>query len=433
MSLINIVQRPQLLALLDEYIESHIEQGSEFALLLIRPDNFRKLNIDHGYAAGDRLLASLYQCISQMAREQDRIIRTSGSEFLLLLPSMHNEGHATLAAMKLLGEIERYSVSDDDLIQFSVHIGITHYPSHAQDSLNLLRNVEVALLKARQSAESYCMYSTQDDPTDTTNWDIQADLQTAIENNQFQLYFQPQVDLAGGQIIGAEALLRWVHPQRSFIPPDYFIPIAEKTRFIDDITEWTIRNALWLIRDWPETSETLRVSVNLSPKVLGDESLTESIVNSAKIFNADLQCLTLEITESALMEDISKTIIILEQLRAEGINISIDDFGSGYSSMAYFKNIPANELKIDKSFVTNMLENPANLHIVSSIIDMAQGFGLKVIAEGIEDLQTYEKLQEMGCDIAQGYYVAKPMPNDDYIKWFNQYTEVTDQLSAPQA
>ena len=427
-TLMDVIQRPQVFKALDELIDQHMSRNKEFGLLLIGPDNFRELNIEYGFTAGDRFLNSLFSCIKRVARDHDYIIRISGSKFLLIVPNIHNEGHATLAAMKLLNELENLAARSDDPYRINVYVGIANYPSHAQDSHNLLRNAEVALLNAKQSSERYYLFSGSDDPADMTQWDIHSDLHLAIERDQFELYFQPQVDLASGIVSGAEALLRWCHPQRSYVGPDYFIPLAEQSRFIDTITEWTIRNALWLSQQWPEASPAPRVAVNLSPKVLSDAGLIESLLNMAQIFDADLHLLTLEITESALMEDVSATIKILERLRSEGINISIDDFGSGYSSLAYFKNIPANELKIDKSFITNMLENPANLHIVSSIINMAQGFELKVVAEGVEDRETYEKLQSMGCDYAQGYYIAKPAPNEKYIEWFREYSEVCDQL-----
>jgi EAL domain-containing protein (putative c-di-GMP-specific phosphodiesterase class I) len=251
----------------------------------------------------------------------------------------------------------------------------------------------------------------------------------AIEQDQFELYFQPQIELDSERVFGAEALLRWKHPQRGFVRPDYFIPIAEHSNLIHRITDWTIHAALWLINDWPKSVEPLNVSVNLSPKIFECEGLIESIIDMATISNVDLDHLTLEVTESALMEDMGGAIRILNQLKEMGVNISIDDFGSGYSSMSYFKSIPANELKVDQSFVTNMLENPMDLHIVRSIIDMAHGFGLKVVAEGIENRESLEFLKTLGCDIGQGYYISEPLQQEAFIEWLRQYNDAIDQVS----
>jgi EAL domain-containing protein (putative c-di-GMP-specific phosphodiesterase class I) len=298
------------------------------------------------------------------------------------------------------------------------------FPYHGRDSDTLLINSEIALAAALRKSPPYIIYSQAYEQDDTTSWDIDSELRAAIDKDQFELYFQPQVNLKTGQPFGAEALLRWKHPDRGLVRPDYFIPIAEQSNVIHGITDWTIRAALWLTKDWPVGPVPLKVSVNMSPRVFDGGGLIESIQNSAAVFNANLNNLTLEVTESALMENVSIGTSILEELKSLGVNISIDHFGTGYSSMAYFKNISANELKIDRSFVSSMPENPKDMHIVRSMIDLSQGFGLKVVAEGVENRETFDLLKTFGCDIAQGEYVSGPMPQDKFIEWLEQYYEV---------
>lgn len=370
---------------------------------------------------GDALLIEFHRRLQQIARERDLVLRIGNSEFLFFVRNVLNEGHATLAAVKLCSEFEETVGILDRQLKVSFNIGIAIYPDHAQDAPNLLQNAEVALIDSRHSAEAYCTYSEYDEPDDATAWDIVSELRVALDQDQLELYFQPQIEIESGRVYGAEALLRWKHPQRGFVRPDYFIPIAEHNHFIREITEWTIRGAFWLVKDWPDAGSPLKVSINLSTRLFEFEGLTESINDSAGIFDVNPECLTLEVTESAFMEDMAPAIRILNHLKDLGVNISIDDFGTGYSSMSYFKSIPANELKIDRSFVTNMLENPTDLHIVRSIVDMAQGFGLKVVAEGVENRDSLEFLKTIGCDIGQGRYICDALPQDQFIDWLNEY------------
>lgn len=418
---IEITSRARLFEIIDAAMEEHRNQDSQFAVLLISIKKFRQVNLAHGFQMGDALLIEFHRRLQQIARERDLVLRIGNSEFLLFVRNVLNEGHATLAAVKLRSEFEETVEILDRQLKVSFNIGIAIYPDHARDASSLLQNAEIALTDSRHSADAYCSFSENDELDDATAWDIVSELRVALDQDQLELYFQPQIELESGRVYGAEALLRWKHPQRGFVRPDYFIPIAEHNDFIREITEWTIRGAFWLAKDWPDAGSPLKVAINLSPRLFEFEGLIESISNSAGIFDVSPECLTLEVTESAFMEDMAPTIRTLNHLRDMGVNISIDDFGTGYSSMSYFKRIPANELKIDRSFVTNMLENPMDLHIVRSIIDMAQGFGLKVVAEGIEDRDSLEFLKTINCDIAQGLYICEALPQDRFVNWLNEY------------
>jgi diguanylate cyclase (GGDEF)-like protein len=420
---IDITQRVRLFTIVEELIEECKCQDGQFALLLVSVSKFRQINITNGFQVGDELLIEINHRLSKVTREHDMVLRVGNSEFLVIARNILNEGHATLAAVKILSELEEsYEVSNRRL-KINLHVGIAVYPDQGQNSMTLLKNTESALCESRRSVDSYFIFTEQDDLTDMTSWDIGSELLDAIEQDQFELYLQPQIELENGRVYGVEALLRWKHPQRGFVRPDYFIPIAEHSNLIHNITYWTIHAALWLVSDQPREFEGLKISINLSPMILQSEGLIESINDITKIFNVDLKHLTLEVTESAFIEDMSVAIKALNQLKDIGINISIDDFGTGYSSMSYFKSIPANELKIDQSFVTNMMENPMDLHIVRSIIDMAHGFGLKVVAEGIENRECFDFLKSLDCDIGQGYYISKPMSQEAFVEWLRQYNQ----------
>ena len=405
---------------LNELIAEHRNTQKQFAVLLININHFRQFNIIHGYASGDRLLSAFQLRLQDLAREQDQIWRIANSDFVMLLPEILNAGHTTLAAIKILGSLQGPFQLEDRSVNISASIGIALFPEHADDAQVLMLRAETALVEAYNDIQSYAIYSAAK-PDRVTRWDIESDLQQAIDRSDFELYFQPQVHLQSGKLFGAEALIRWQNGDQGFVRPDIFIPIAEQSGQIYEITKWTINAAMWLTKDWPRLPEPIKVAVNLSTKMLSEPGLVETVQQALSIHGIPNGQLTLEITESALVEDYAASLQALDDLNALGVNISIDDFGTGYSSMAYFKNIPANELKIDRSFVRYMLENRMDQHIVKTLIKMAQGFGLAVVAEGIEDAETYQALHDLGCDIAQGYHLAKPMPQQDFIDWIKAY------------
>ena len=418
---IYVANRDSLLRDLEHYISDHLSEGKKLAVLLININHFRHINVVYGYQAADHLLDEFTHRLQKLSRKQDYIARVGNSEFIMVLPEILNEGHVTLAAHKLLSSLNKPFHLNDQNHKITADMGIALFPDQAIDIQGLIQKAELALLDARHSADAYCIYSKKSEGIEVNAWDIEDELRNAQERDEFELYFQPQVDLKTGKLFGAEALIRWHNRDKGFIRPDIFIPVSEQSGQIHSITWWTINAALRLIKDWPKAHPPLKVSVNLSAKVLSDPELVSSVRSALSIWGADPEQLTLEVTESALMEDMDTSFITLDELRSFGFNISIDDFGTGYSSMAYFKYIPANELKIDQSFIRYMLENEMDQHIVKTVIDMAHGFDIKVVAEGIENEETYNSLKQLGCDIAQGYYLARPMPQEDFIKWLEEY------------
>jgi len=416
-----IIDRQTLFLKLEKYLTEYISQEKKLAILLLKISNFRQVNIVYGYQVADQLLNEFSHRLHNAARKQDNITRIGNAEFIMILPEIINEGHVTLAANKILNTLNQPFLLSNNKHKIKTNIGIAMFPDHAIDTITLMQRAELALVNTQQAHEAFSIYKPKDQQNYFDNWSIEDDLINALEHDEFQLYFQPQINLKTGELFGAEALIRWNNKNKGFIRPDIFIPISEDSGQIEDITWWTIHAALRCLKNWPHTDVILKVAVNLSAKVLNNPDLFHSISSALNIWGVEPERLTLEVTESALMDDMESSFIALDELRSFGLNVSIDDFGTGYSSMAYFKYIPANELKIDQSFIRYMLENDMDQHIVKTVIDMAHGFNIKVVAEGIENEQTLLTLKKIGCDIAQGYYIARPMPQDKFILWLNNY------------
>jgi diguanylate cyclase (GGDEF)-like protein len=416
-----VADRKSLFNDLEHFITAHQVAGKKLAILLININHFRQINVVYGYESGDRLLQEFVSRLRGLARQQDYIARMGNSEFILVLPEILNQGHATLAAHKLLSSLNEPFELGKSKHKVTADMGIALFPDHATHIVELIQKAEMALMDARRGIKSHAIYADKPIQDEFSIWDIEVELENALDRDEFELFFQPQVYLDTGELYGAEALIRWNNPARGYIRPHIFIPVSEKSGHIHRITSWTINTALRLFSHWPETKTPLKVAVNLSTRVLSDPDLVDSIGGALSIWGTKHEQLTLEVTESALMEEMTSSFLALDDLKTLGLNISIDDFGTGYSSMAYFKNIPASELKIDQSFVCYMLENTMDQHIVKTIVKMAHGFELKVIAEGIENLETLQALKTLGCDIGQGYYLAKPMPQDEFIQWLKNY------------
>jgi len=417
--IVQLAYRDGLFTKLKNYVEQHKIAGKKLALLLIKMDSFRRLNTIFGYHTGDAFLKAFSHRLENIARSKDFIAHIGNSEFVMLLPEIFNTGHAELAVHKIFAAMEEPFEMDGKSHKIGVHIGISIYPDHDDELESLMQKAELAMMASRTSTASYALYSNEDKDTSIGAWDIEGELESALENDDFELYYQPQVSMQTGCMFGAEALIRWNHKQRGFIRPDIFILIAEKTGQIHAITRWCLNTALRQIKEWPALSEPLSLSVNISALVFNDLSFVDAVKNAINFWGVPAEQLTLEVTESALIDDVSTSFVTLNELRHLGVGISIDDFGTGYSSMAYLKNIPANELKVDQSFIFNMLDNDMDQHIVNTVIEMGHGFNMKVVAEGIENAETFEALKKSGCDIAQGYHVAYPMPLDKFIQWVN--------------
>jgi EAL domain-containing protein (putative c-di-GMP-specific phosphodiesterase class I) len=303
-------------------------------------------------------------------------------------------------------------------IAVEVSIGIGIYPDHGSNADSLIQRADVAMYAAKENGRGYLSYSSDLDRHSPRRLALMGELRQAIEKNQLCLYFQPKIEFNTNQVSGTEALVRWQHPEHGFIPPDQFISPAEQTGLITPLTQWVLQETMRKCCSLYEGGNKLKVASNLSVRNLQDPQLPTWVDSALEKFNFQPGYLELEITESAIMVNPTNALKVLSQLSDMGIGLCIDDFGTGYSSLGYLKKLPVGTIKIDKSFVIGMKDNENDQIIVRSIIDLGHNLGLKVVAEGVENEWTWNRLDELGCDSAQGYYMSRPLPLEDLKVWF---------------
>ncbi len=417
MTVSKLLTRTQFFHQLKETSQLYQNTRQEFALILIGINRFKKINLLYGFEVGDQILDQMSERIIDILPEGNVIAKINNSEFAILLKQIKHAGQVILATNKIISVLSEPFNIANETVRIKVSIGICSAQASITRSDDYIHRAEVALELAKKSNAEYLLYSDALDLDLNRQPDIENKINIALEEGEFELYYQPKVDLKSGTPIGAEALIRWNHPLLGQVSPNAFIPIAEQTGQIIPITFWTLNTALRQLSEWPEFETMLNVAVNFSAIATKDEDLVERVESALKIWGIDYTRLTIEITESTLLSDPTKTFEILKKLKNLGIKISIDDFGTGYSSLSYFKNIPATELKIDQSFVSKVLSSPTDLQITKTIIAIAKEFELKVVAEGIEDQATYDALVKLDCDIGQGYFIGRPMPLDKFVNW----------------
>jgi predicted signal transduction protein with EAL and GGDEF domain len=342
-----------------------------------------------------------------------------GDEFAVLLPGLDVQD-AILAARKLLKALEAPFLIGELTMDARVSIGIAAFPKHGENMDTLMRRADIAMYLAKQSASGYAIYSRKHVSYNPERLALMADLHRAIDNNELFLVYQPKIDIAAEQVVGVEALARWQHPKLGLIPQDQFIPMAERTGFIKSLTMWGLDAALSQSRSWHEQGLEISVAVNISARVLQDMNLPDRINELFKIHGVTPARLELEITESVIMANPAHALEILTRLSRMGVALFIDDFGTGYSSLGYLKKLPVNAIKIDKSFVIDMTADQNDAVIVRSTIDLAHDLGLKVVAEGVEDSDIWDSLVELGCDVAQGYYMSRPLAAPEMTQWLRK-------------
>lgn len=418
--------RQSFLGLLRRHIVQANETQRMLALVVVDIDSFAQINGASGYAVGDQVLCHLARQIEEVARKQDYAARIGDNRFAVLLPRVLNHGHAELAVQKLLRLLEVPVETGETRLTLAVTIGAALCPIHATHAEYLLRKAELALATARAQGLRYLFSpDVPQGPTLSDLWDLELELAGAIERGEMRMYYQPQVRIGDLGLVGGEALMRWDTRSRGLMSPDVFIPLAERTGQIGRLTMWALNTALRQAGEWKQPGAPLTVSVNLPGEMASQRDLPELVENALQLWGRENVRLVLEITERSLM-DRERAFEILGRIRALGVRISIDDFGTGYSCLAYFKNIPADELKIDKSFVTGLLTDTASADITGLIIDLAHRFGLAVVAEGVEDAATFARLKAGGCDVAQGYLFGKAMPAPEFQKWLAAYRPAVD-------
>lgn len=394
--------------------------GQNFALLIINLDRFNEVNVILGHHIGDLLLQEISKRLATvLIRDSDTLARLGGDEFAVLLHDCDTQC-AMVVVRKILDTLDQPILLEGQEVIATGSIGIAIYPEHGDEINTLLRHADIAMNEAKHDNNGYALFDLNYIEQNQQHLSLLAELRHAIEQNEFVLYYQPKVGFATGTIGHVEALVRWIHPERGMIPPDQFIPYAEHTGYVRSITRWVIETALRQRKLWEEMRLPLTISVNISARDLMNSDLPKLFAELMDKYGASPHWLCLEITESAIMGDPKHALGILEDLHNMGFSLSVDDFGTGYSSLAYLKKLPVSELKIDQSFVFHMVDDQDDATIVRSTIDLGHNMGLVVVAEGIEDKATWDMLQAMGCDLAQGYYISKPMAADALLKWIAQ-------------
>ncbi|MHB1528760.1 MAG: putative bifunctional diguanylate cyclase/phosphodiesterase [Acidiferrobacteraceae bacterium] len=401
--------------LLQDHLKRAIAEANQrerlVAVMFLDLDRFKTVNDTLGHEIGDALLGSVAERLAACLRPGDTVSRLGGDEFTVVLPSVAHVDDVTHVAQKILDQfLSPFRIAGRDLF-VSPSIGITLYPLDEKDTTNLLRDADIAMYRAKElGGNTFQFYTAELNARVTRRLELETGLRWALERQELRLYYQPLVDMKTGRVRGTEALLRWQHPEYGLIPPLDFIPLAEDTGLIIPIGEWVLKTACAQIKAWHDTGfPALQVAVNLSSKQLRDRNLIVAVTQALEAAGLDACYLDLELTESVLMQDMELAGTILAALKKVGVSFSLDDFGTGYSSLSYLKRFPIDYLKVDRSFVLDILTDPVGASLVEAIIAMANVLHIKVIAEGVETYEQLELLRRQGCDIAQGYFCSPPV------------------------
>ena len=390
------------------------------SVLVFDMDRFKTINDTLGHPVGDQALREVGVRVRNALRDSDIVARLGGDEFAVLLTTSGAEHAARVVASKIIKALEEPLVIDGQPMDMTASIGIARFPEHGEDTSALMRAADVAMYEAKRTKSGFSMYDPAHDERRQEFLTLLGELRRAVEAGELVLHYQPKMNLTEGRVSGVEALVRWRHPSRGFIEPAQFIPFAEQTGYISSITRWVLGKAIEQCGVWERTGLRIRMSVNISARDLQQGDALVQFV-AAALVSAELPAgmLCLEITESALMEDPGNAQSTLRKLRELGIQTSIDDYGTGYSSLAYIKQLAVNELKIDRAFVSGMEADRKNAAIVRSTIELGHNLGLTVTAEGVETDHELAELRRFGCDSAQGFYFARPMPAASFERWLS--------------
>jgi len=416
---------------LEQAMISAQRNHSRISLLFLDIDRFKQINDTLGHSTGDQLLQNVGRRLLECVREQDTVSRQGGDEFIIVLADADATG-AELVAEKILHAIlQPYTIEQHDL-RITASIGIAVYPDHAQDSENLIKYADVAMYQAKENGRN--CYQHFDPSMNASSYErlkLETALRDALQRNELEVFYQPQVNLADGHIIGCEALVRWLHPTLGMLYPEKFIPLAEETGLIIPINHWVAEQAIKQCRAWRDIGfDALTMSINLSALQFRQHSLLQQIRDLLQQYNLPANVLDLELTESILMQGVERTLATLHELSAMGVIISIDDFGTGYSSLSYLKLFPIKQLKIDQSFVRDITTDTSDATMVRTIIVMARSLKLHVIAEGVETAEQAAFLAQCGCERAQGYYYSRPIPAAEFEQLLQQQRANPDTRSS---
>jgi diguanylate cyclase (GGDEF)-like protein len=394
--------------------------AAKLALLYIDLDGFKPVNDTFGHEAGDRLLVEIAQRLQGLVRDSDTVARIGGDEFVLLLESDDALASGVACAERVLRALHRpFEIGIGQPVQLSASVGIAVHPDHGADG-HLLARADMAMYAAKQrGGGAWAVYDSQMSDGASQQVMLQQALRGAIERGELQLHYQPKIAAGDGGVHGAEALLRWCHPQRGWISPAVFVPVAERFGLIGAIGRWVLDEACAQLARWREQGVHCRVAVNLSAVQLRQPDLVEQVAQALERHGIEPASLVLEITETAVMDDLQQQAQHLQRLAALGVRLSIDDFGTGYSSLAYLRRLPVRQLKLDRSLLADIETAPASRAIVDAVVRLAHALALEVVAEGVETEAQARLLRELGCDVLQGWHYARPMPAERLAAWLD--------------
>ncbi len=416
----NLPNRTLLHEHIDQAIIDAQKNSTSFGVILIDLDRFSEVNNTLGHFYGDYLLQLMVPRFRKCVMDHDMVSRLGSDEFVLIVKNVDRSKAEAIALNAIEIMKEPFSIEGQELT-INITIGIALYPEHGIESENLLQHANVAMDFARSKENKIFVYTPEND---RFNWDrlmLIGELREAIRRDQLVLHYQPKISLVNDQVCGVEALLRWQHPDNEgLIPPDTFIHVAEQTGLIDELTYWVLDHAFAQKAEWLNNGLDLIFSINLSIKNLHDLSFPDQVQELMQKWNIDSKGIILEITESSMILDPERAYAVIFKLHELGLRLSIDDFGTGYSSLSYLKQLPATELKVDKSFVKEMISDENDQVIVRTTIDLAKNMGMQVVAEGVEDEQVLGMLKDLGCDSVQGYHLCRPLPPQELFAKLKQ-------------
>ena len=415
--LTDLPNRTLLYECMEDAICDTRRSGEQAALLLIDLDRFKEVNDTLGHDHGDRLLIEVARRLRDTIRRTDTLARLGGDEFAVLMTGVPNRAAAVELAGRIEDALARPFSLDGVVAVLDASIGIAFCPDHGDDVNLLVQRADVAMYDAKRSRTTIETYSEQRDPYSSARLQLLAELRAAIHGGELVLHYQPKVAVGSDVVLGVEALVRWQHPTRGLLQPGEFVPLAERTGAIGDLTHWVLDTALAQCRAWRDAGLDMTMAVNLAAPNIVDEALpglVRELLERWEVPGGRLEC---EISEHTVMADPLRAIDVLERLRALGVRLSLDDFGTGHSSLAYLKRLPLDEVKIDRSFVIGMSEDSDDAAIVRSTIDLARHLGLEVVAEGVETEAILRDLVDLSCDVAQGYYLSRPLPAHELSGW----------------
>jgi diguanylate cyclase (GGDEF)-like protein/PAS domain S-box-containing protein len=394
-------------------------ENKPLALLLMDLDRFKEINDTFGHHKGDSVLQQLAPRVRGLLRDSDTFARLGGDEFGILLPGASIEG-AVLAAEKIAGALSQAFVVDGLSLEIGASIGIALFPEHGANADALMRHADAAMYAAKQSRLGHAVYAAEQDQNDPLRPALIDDLRRVADCDQWVLHYQPEVDLKSGLVTGAEALVRWRHPLEGLVFPNAFIPLAERSGLIKPVDRWVLDAALRQCRDWQRSGLAISVAVNLSARSLQDPKLPVHAARLLRRYDLRPGRLTLEIADSVMIAELNHAIDTLLQLSRMGVRISIDDFGAGYASLSHLRKLPIHQIKIDKTFVANITGDVDGAEVFRLVVELAQRLGLRVVAEGVESREVWDKLVAIGCDAAHGYYVCRPVPAEKFNGWLKE-------------